>query len=265
MVLQGDNEGYSPPFDAAIYGASDAPATPASEFTIEYDDCYAFLAFFTVADTERARALLPEGVEPYSTPMQGGIVFARYPFSTVGTYNEVISLVQVRDVEGEMAYYIPYIYVTNDAALAAGRELAGAPKKLADIDLSREGSVYEASIERPAGMRLATITTAPERRAVGTFVDALLPSPAPLLSLRHLPPIEGGDGLTQLVKWYADFQFHEDDDGRKLWIGPTDLTYHDHSAHDPIHRLEHDEILTGGYMRFDMELGVTEVQREWHR
>ncbi|WP_252900651.1 acetoacetate decarboxylase family protein [Vulcanisaeta sp. JCM 14467] len=35
----------------------------------------------------------------------------------------------------EFAYYIPYIYVTNDAGMAAGRELAGAPKKLGDIKL----------------------------------------------------------------------------------------------------------------------------------
>jgi len=262
MVLQGDEEGFTPPFDSSVYGKSVSPRTNASDFTIEYDDCYAFSAFFTVEDQEVARSLLPEGVEPFSTPMQGGAVFARYPFSTVGEYNEVIYLLQVEDLNGEMAYYIPYIYVTNEAAMAAGRELAGAPKKLADIDLSREGSVYEASIERPAGKTLATITTTPEKRATGSFVDALLPSPAPLLSVRHLPPIEGGDGLTQLVKWYADFQMY-DDDGRKMWIGPTELTYDSHSPHDPLHKLAHEEILMGGYMRFDMELGVTEVQKEW--
>lgn len=264
MVLQGDDEGFTPPFDSSVYGKSFSPRTKASEFTIEYDDCYAFSAFFTVDDQETARGVLPEGVEPFSTPMQGGVVFARYPFSTVGEYNEVIYLLQVEDLDGEMAYYIPYIYVTNEAAMAAGRELAGAPKKIADINLSLDGSIYEASIERPTGKKLASITVTPEKRATGSFVDALLPSPAPLLSVRHLPPISGGDGLTQLVKWYADFQMYDDEDGRKMWIGPTTLTYGSESAHDPVHKLKHDEILMGGYMRFDMELGVTEVQKEWN-
>ena len=41
--------------------------------------------------------------------------------STVGTYNEQISIIRVREVNGDMGYYIPYIHVTNDAAMATGR------------------------------------------------------------------------------------------------------------------------------------------------
>ncbi|WP_271591200.1 acetoacetate decarboxylase family protein [Bradyrhizobium sp. CCBAU 65884] len=64
---------------------------------------------------------------------------ASYPSSTVGPYLECYSGIQVRDPGGETGFYIPYIYVTtNDAALASGREVLGAPKKLAHITLIRE-------------------------------------------------------------------------------------------------------------------------------
>jgi acetoacetate decarboxylase len=265
MVLQGEEEGFAPPFDSSMYGASFSPSTPGTEYAIEYDDCDALAAFFTLEDesSEQARALLPEGVEPFSEPMQGGVLVARYPFSTVGEYNEFIALLQVEDTNGEMAYYIPYIYVTNDAAMAAGRELAGAPKKMADIEFEREGSVYEATMERPTGKRLLSLTATPEQRATGGMVDALLPSPTPLLSVRHLPPVEGGDGLTQLVEWYADFEFEEDKEGRKMWNGPASVAYESHSAQDPVHKLQPDSVLMGAYSEFSMELGVTEVQKEW--
>lgn len=262
MVLQGDEEGFSPPFDSSIFGASFTPSTPGEEYTIEYDDCDALSAFFTT--NSDVRALLPEGVEPWSDPPQAGVLLARYPTTTVGTYNEEITVIQVEDVNGELAYYIPYIYVTNDAAMAAGRELAGAPKKIADIDLDASGTVYQGTMERPAGKRLLTVTTQPEERAVGGIIDQLLPSPTPLLSVRHLPPIEGGDGCTQLVKWYADLDFHTDEAGTvKRWMGPTSVSYDQHSASDPIDRVPAEDVLVGMYSKFDMELGATEVQKEW--
>lgn len=262
MVLQGDEEGFSPPFDSSIFGASYGPTTPGEDYVIEYDDCDAVSAFFTTSSD--VRALLPEGIEPWSDPPQAGVLLARYPTTTVGTYNEEITVVQVEDPDGELAYYIPYIYVTNDAAMAAGRELAGAPKKIADIQLQRDEAVYQGTMERPAGKRLLTVTCQPEERASGGMIDQMLPSPVPLLSIRHLPPIEGGDGCTQLVEWYADIDYHTDEAGDvKRWMGPTTVTYDQHSASDPVDRVPADDVLFGMYAKFDMELGATAVRKEW--
>ncbi|MDY7082129.1 MAG: acetoacetate decarboxylase family protein, partial [Halobacteria archaeon] len=175
MVLQGNEEGMSPPFDSSIYGASYSPGTPGTEYEIEYSDCDALMAFFRCS--EDVVDILPEGVEPFSQPPQGGIFVTRYPFSTVGTYNEFLAVVQVKDTNGDMAYYIPYIYVTNDAAMAAGREWAGAPKKIADIEMEKDKDVLQGTMERPEGKRLLTITSKPEERAKGGIIDALLPDP----------------------------------------------------------------------------------------
>lgn len=262
MVLQGNHGGLSPPFDASLFGSSYATGTPGVEYEIEYTDCEAIATFFTT--TSDVQSLLPEGIEPFSDPPSAGVLLAHYSHSTVGEYYEYLSVIQVADANGEMAYYIPYIYVTNDAALVAGRELAGAPKKLATMNLERDGSIYRATMERPEGNRLLTMTTKPEKRAEGGLVDSILPSKTPLLSIRHLPPIEGGDGCTQLVKWYAALDFHTDQDGRpKRWLGPTDIRYEAESEIDPIHNLAVEDVLAGLYVNFDMKLGVTEIQKEW--
>lgn len=262
MVLQGDEEGFSPPFDSSLYGASYSPGTPANEFEIDYEDCDAVGVFFRT--TNEVVDILPEGVQPFSDPPQAGVMVTRYPFSTVGTYNEYFALVMVEDLNGEMAYYIPYIYVTNDAALAAGREVAGAPKKLADIEIQKDKDVIQGTMERPEGRRIFTATVKPEQQAAGGMVDTVMPSPTPLLSVRHMPPIQGGDGLTQLVEWYADIDFYEDSDGvRKMWLGPVEASYDQQSSIDPIHKLQMDDVMMGMYARFDMKLGLTSVQKEW--
>lgn len=262
MVLQGDEEGFSPPFDSSLFGASQSPQTPGSEFEIEYEGCEALAAFFTLeGDYE---SLLPEGVVPFSQTPQGGVFVTHYPFSTVGEYYEYLTVIQVEDLNGEMGYYIPYIYVTNDAAMAAGRELAGAPKKIADINLDTDADVVNGTVNRPEDKRLLTVTTKPEQRATGGILDAILPTPTPLLSIRHLPPIRGGDGLTQLVEWYADIDYHTDEDGRrKVWSGPGSVTYDSNSAVDPIHKVGFGEMRTALYLQFDMTLGATDVQQEW--
>ncbi|MFD1586842.1 acetoacetate decarboxylase family protein [Halorientalis brevis] len=259
MVLQG-KEGFAPPFDASLYGVSESPRTRGVEYEIEYKDCEAVAAFFTIDGS--VDHLLPEGIEPFSEPAKGGVLVARYPFSNLGAYHEEISIVQVADDAGNMAYYIPYIYVTNDAAMAAGRELIGAPKKIADVDLQSRADTIQGTLSRPEDTRLLSVSHKPEKRAQGGIVDAILPTPTPLLSVRHVPPIEGGDGLTQLVKWYAEMEFHEDDDGREMWVGPTDVTYDAESVIDPVHSLSVDEVLTGFSANFDMKLGVTGVERD---
>lgn len=261
MVING-SEGYSPPFDSSLYGNSVDPSTPASEFAIDYSDCEGVVSFFLTED--RVTGLLPDGIEPTSDPVQAGILVANYSFSTVGQYYEYLTVIQVEDVNGELAYYIPYIYVTNDAALVAGRELAGAPKKLAEIGIDWKSDVVQATLERPEGTKLATLTGKPEERLQDTSpLEGILPQPTPLLSIRHLPPVEGDDGLTQLVKWSTQLDFHESDKGLDLWMGECSVNYPAESSIDPVHTVSVQEILMGMYSKFDMTLEVDEVQKEW--
>ncbi len=243
------------PFDSPLYEVDPSRG-------IEYRNCEAMVAFFLIKND--VKQLLPEGLEPYSTPPQGGMWISHYQFSTVGEYYEYLTVIQVKDQNGELGYYIPYIYVTNDAALAAGRELAGAPKKLAKIELYKEYDVIQGILERPSGKRLVTFTMKPNSRVVGTFIDSVLPKQIPLLSVRHLPPINGKGGTTQLIKWFANMSIHSDPEGERIiFTGPASITYDSPSVIDPVHKIEIEEILLSIYIQFDMKLNVTDIIKEY--
>jgi len=240
------------PFDSPLYEIDE-------ERGIEYRDCKAIAVLFTLK--KNLSDLIPEGLKPTGN---GAVWISHYGFSTLGEYKEFISALQVEDEVGDRGYYIPYIYVTNDAALAAGRELAGAPKKLARIELVQELDVVQGILERPTGKRLVTVTIKPTARALGKeLIDFVLPKPTYLYSIRHLPPIRGRGGATQLIKWYADIDFHVDPRGeRVLFTGPASVTYDSPSAIDPVHKLEVDAILSALYFEFDMKLNVVEIFKE---
>ncbi|WP_456477974.1 acetoacetate decarboxylase family protein [Geoglobus ahangari] len=243
------------PFDSPLYEVDE-------ERGIEYRNCEAITAFFTIRGD--VSEILPDGLKPYSDPPQGGVWISHYSFSTLGEYWEFISTIQVEDENGDMGYYIPYIYVTNDAAMAAGREIAGAPKKLAKIELRKSYDVVQGILERPEGTRLVTFTMRPSARATGGLIDMVLPKPTYLYSVRHLPPINGKGGVTQLVKWYADIDFHVDPNGEKvIFAGTASVSYDMPSAIDPVHRIEIDEVLLAIYFQFDMKLGFVDILREY--
>lgn len=243
------------PFDSPLYEVDE-------DRGIEYRNCEAITAFFTIKND--ISDLLPEGLKPYSDPAQGGIWISHYSFSTLGEYWEFITTIQVEDENGDMGYYIPYIYVTNDAAMAAGREIAGAPKKLAKIELKKSYDVVQGTLERPEGRRLVTFTMRPSARAVSELIDMVLPKPTYLYSVRHLPPIRGKGRVTQLVKWYADMDFHVDPNGEKVvFAGTGSVSYDMPSAIDPVHNIGIDEILLAIYFQFDMKLGFVDIVREY--
>lgn len=242
------------PFDSPLYEVD-------PEVGIEYRNCEAVMAAFTIEGN--VADLLPEGLVPSSDPPLGGVWIGDYPWSTVGAYREYLSVIQVTDPGGESGFYVPYIYVTNDAAMAAGRELVGAPKKLAGIELGWEYDVVQGTLERPSGKRLVTFTLKPSGSGVSEVLRALLPSPTPMYSVRHLPPIDGKGGVTQLVKWFADVRFHTDGRGREaILTGPASLTYDSPSIIDPVHRIGVGMMIAAVHIRFDMTLGVTQILTE---
>lgn len=255
MVLKGENEGDSIPFDAPLYSFT-------KDKTIEYWDCESLLGVFQT--TNEIEKILPEGLELFSDPPQAGYWLSYYSNSTLGPYYEWLSIIMVEDEEGDFGYYIPYIYVDNDAALASGREVAGAPKKFAEMNIERDHEFINGWIERPKGKRLATINFQPETRAQTAMLENYLGEKTFLYSVRHLPPLEGEGGVTQLVKWYAAPTLHEDANGREtVWMGPATVTYDSPSKADPIHKLEIDEILASLYVEFDMVLGFESILKEY--
>ena len=150
---------------------------------IEYWGCKAVMATFTVGDD--IADLVPHGLH-LDTPAFGAVLIADYGASTIGPYAEYVSLLRVVDDDGMAGMYIPYIYVTNDAALTAGREVLGAPKKLAAIGVDVTAQAVVGSLARPADL-----SAGPDHRGTGRTARSRpprLPPPTGHALLLAAPP-----------------------------------------------------------------------------
>ncbi len=250
MVLKGNFNGYTIPLNAPLY-----PQPPWLYRGVE-----AVIAV-VLFDSRSIEPLIPKDVEIAGDSVMGAIWMAKYPLSTLGPYNEALIAFQVTTSKG-MAYYIPYIYVTNDSALAAGREVAGAPKKLAEIDLNKEYMTFRAYASR-GSMRME-VEVKPEYKVDESFLYGLLPKEGvPLLSLRMIPAVGSKKARVEEIYWYAKVEFEKDAEGKIFaWGGPAKVKLLG-SLEDPLDDIKIVEILQGLYTKFDMELGVYDVIAEF--
>lgn len=228
-----------------------------TERGIEYWNCRAVLASFTVASN--VADLVPRGLH-LDDPAFAAVLIADYGASTIGPYREYVSLLRVVDDDGNSGMYIPYIYVTNDAAMAAGREVLGAPKKLASIELSLTPEAVVGSLSRPDVCPLTQVVMTPSERLGEGVIEALLPPGTPFFSLRHLPGPPGATQVHELIRWNCDLAVHSDSYGDPLrFTGSTSVTYPTQLAVDPVHRLDVGVMLGGAYLEFDMRLTAGSV------
>jgi len=159
----------STPLDAPLFRMD-------SERGIEYWGCRAVMAGFTVAGD--VGDLIPRGLH-LDSPAIGAVLVADYGASTLGPYGEFVSFLRVVDDAGTEGLYVPYIYVTDDAAMAAGREVLGAPKKLAAIDVQVRPEAVSA---RWPGRRTARWPASSSSRPSGC------PPSSSMRSCRRAPP-----------------------------------------------------------------------------
>lgn len=99
-------------------------------------------------------AILPPGIVAGDGPCL--ITMLTYPETPIiHPFKELVVMVPVRvgSVEGN---YVPYIYVTTDEALIPGREIAGFPKKIADVVWERDGDRFRGSATR-LGKRILSL------------------------------------------------------------------------------------------------------------
>jgi acetoacetate decarboxylase len=172
--LSKDKMGYSLPVDAPLY----------EPFPLFYEDTR-ILLFPYLTDAQKAAALVPAPLEVVTVDPQGTLalaemIFARYPFSNIGAYNEVAQTIAV-SYKGQTGAYAVRLHVTNDQALAAGREIGGFPKKMGQISFV-EGEVFASALECPAGVPVCSAEMAPLQP-----IPWLTELPVTYFSLRVIP------------------------------------------------------------------------------
>lgn len=150
-------------------------------------------------DSDAVRAILPPGLEPGDGP--GLVTMLCYGWGhepRIHPFNEAVVLVPVR-CDGQDGNYVPFIYVTTDEALIAGREAAGWPKKLAEISWERDGDHFRGSVTRwgetilsvegelgadpPAGFDATALMTGAARP---TFNYKLIPGPGDEIEVEEI-------------------------------------------------------------------------------
>jgi hypothetical protein len=164
---------------------------------------YVSITFAT--DADKAAALIPEELELIPFPLPGqaaaNLVFAKYRECDLGPYQEVIISIPVLH-KGELYAYVPAIYVDNDAAMLAGRELGGYPKKSAQITMRNYGDLFLSHMSRgsmhkktadPAFSDLASssVTRGDKLLSVPLPADETPQLPSPYDLLLPLPPPTG--------------------------------------------------------------------------
>jgi acetoacetate decarboxylase len=236
-----------------------------------------------ITDAEAAAAVLPAEASLIAIPNapdQSAVKFAwaHYRRCTLGPYREVFQAIPCL-YDNNLYLYVPGIWVDTDAAMASGREVAGFPKKLADIEINFLGNTWQGYLDRPRGQRLASSTfeTTDELLSIPLPADRTpafpepynlaLPLPEPTdqpqalpfntMTMRLIPnpSVENPWALTQLngTVWTLETG--------TLWAGDATLAFHP-SEQDPVANLPVNAVLDAMLFRGDMKAtqGLTLVE-----
>ena len=209
------------------------------------------------ADPTCITPLLPAGVQIDGTPAVCAAWACHYPASSFGPYLEAYVVVRV-EVAGQRFWYQPVIVTDAEAPMAAGREVWGYGKKLAHLTWSGTDSggpgteQLVMTVERPAGVRLMTLSMLPERLVDGAELIGLpAAEPLPTLSHRVLPGL-----VDELVAVDVRPRAYRGADGRPdLWRGRGHVELGG-SAADPWHAFRPTRVLDAFTARTDFVLPV---------
>jgi acetoacetate decarboxylase len=229
---------YSMPIDAPAYQRPPFYYRAARSISVAFE-----------TEPEAVLDALPK-VLALSEPATAVLSFYEYPWTTFGPYNEAILSLLVEH-KGRPMTYIQQIMVTTEPPMLAGREIWGFPKKLASIDFKLERDMIFGTLERPAGIRLASAVVRPERPA-----RPLNGPGRPAASLRLIPsPEEKAEKPTcaELIETIAEQKVIE------AWEGVGSAAFAEHSILDPWNRFPIKRVVAANYMIYDMTLGFGKI------
>lgn len=197
---------------------------------------------------EHIQAVLPEPMEPAGNKVIAWV--SDTPLGTQGACCEACLYVQAR-YRDHVGTYEPFLYVSTEIPLAAGREIWGFAKKLADIQLSTERDVYRGEVKR-CGVRIMTLQTTAD---VPASYDELPWGSGGVFSLKVIPGAEDGEpALHQLVLTEGKVSAVEG----HFFRGRGSVTF-EHSEIDPLDLLQPERVIAGYYGVVEMYLPLGKI------
>jgi acetoacetate decarboxylase len=195
------------------------------------------------------KELVPEPLKPNADNVMSVFV-ATFHAAGIGPYHEA-GIVVPASFQGIEGRYIAYMYLDQDNAIAAGREIWGYPKKEARFSLVEKDGMIRAVVERggveiiKASLILGDLVKEPEK----------LPPPKPAFNLKIIPSVRQGarPDVQQLtsntVANYRLLKAYKGDATMEFGISPA----------DPLHRIKVEKILGGSYSQVEFDLTYGEV------
>jgi acetoacetate decarboxylase len=231
------NAQYSMPADAAAYQSPPFYYRNTRSISVAFE-----------TDIEAALQALPAPLA-LPEPATAMLSFYEYPWTTFGAYNEAILSLLVEH-KGRPMSYIMHIAVTTEPPMLAGREIWGFPKKLAQIEFKSEKDMVFGTLERPAGVRLASAIVRPERPATNGHSSA-----PPAVSFRLIPSAEEGGRpvCAEIIETHTEVKV------REAWTGTGSIAFAESSRLDPWNRLPVKRVLQASYVLSEMTLGFGKV------
>jgi hypothetical protein len=178
--------------------------------TADYYDAET-LGVLWLTTPEAVKEMLPLPLEPMQIPLVLGFV-ARFPKTSFDTPYMMGGIFLFCTYKGEIGSYVLAAPENDDFPVFLGREILGYPKKMAHLELTRDGQKVHGVIER-RGVRLfdvrADLTGQPNS-----------PKAAEILGALSGPPAEGGAGLPQTDAANFLFKFAHAAEAGKLFEHP---------------------------------------------
>jgi acetoacetate decarboxylase len=206
---------------------------------------------------QTSRKMLEQLVPEPLKPARNNLVYAwqnEFHASGLGSYHEAVITVPV-ELDGQPGLYAAYLYLDSDAAIAAGREIYGFPKKFAQFSMSKEGNGFLRSVER-GGKKIFGISLRSTKPGKAEDLAALA---NPIFNFKRIPSIRKGaapDVMQLTATTLQNVVVH------KLLEGNATIQF-GRSQDDPVWLLEPEHILKGIYCELDFDLTYGEVVYEY--
>ncbi|MDE2401268.1 MAG: acetoacetate decarboxylase [Burkholderiales bacterium] len=208
-----------------------------------------YLVITYETDMDALRAVVPEPLQVTEPHVK--YEFIRMPDSTgFGDYTESGQVIPVT-LDGVQGGYVHSMYLNDHPPIAAGRELWGFPKKLAQPALQVDVDALVGTLDYRS-VRVATGTMGFKHRMVDAKgVLAAMAQPSFLLKI--IPHVDGSARICELVRYYTtEVVLHG------AWSGPTALELHPHAL-APVADLPVRKVISGVHFMVDLTLNLGDV------